>query len=331
MKKVKFGILGCAHVHTKTYIDCFLKNGTAGIIGFYDDDPERSADIKDIYGLPFFDSPGDLLRQKPDFVLVCSENVNHCGLVSAAAEYGIDVICEKPLGITKEQLDQMLGVCGKHGVRLMTTFPNRYIHSFLDAKEAIASGRIGDLLAVKATNKGTMPGGWFIEPELSGGGCVIDHTVHVADLLNWMFGEIPASVYAVAEKKLFPENNCEDVAFVHFTYPSGVMVSLDSSWSRTGAFPYGRDLTMTFIGTGGTIFIDYFAENNQVYSCGAKKAEWSYYGEDKDQLMVNDIVDAYRTGREFPITGQDGYNSSIVAVAAYKSIEQKREVLISEL
>jgi predicted dehydrogenase len=42
------------------------------------------------------------------------------------------------------------------------------------------------VLAVNATNHGQIPGGWFLDPEASGGGAVMDHTVHVADLLRWM-------------------------------------------------------------------------------------------------------------------------------------------------
>lgn len=331
MTKIRIGILSCAHVHTETYIERFLRHPGAELLGFYDADKTRGNDISTRFGLSFFASPQDLFTLKPDFVLVCSENTAHCDLVCAAAQAGIDVVCEKPLGTTKAQLETMLAACKRYGVKLMTTFPNRYIHTFLDAKRAVENGKIGRLVAVKATNKGTMPGGWFVQPELSGGGCVIDHTVHVADLLNWLTGEVPETVYAVAEKKLFPEHTCEDVAFVNFRYPCGLMVSLDSSWSRTRVFPYGRDLTLTLIGTEGTIFADYFAEHNEVYAQKAGKAQWSYYGEDKDALMIDDLIECYQTGRDFSITGQDGYNSSIVAVAAYESIRLGREVRIGEL
>ena len=61
------------------------------------------------------------------------------------------------------------------------------------------------------------------------------------------------------------------------------------------------------------------------------KAEWSYYGEDKDMMMINDVIGCYKKGVDFMIAGQDGYNSAIVAVAAYRSIREGREVMIAEI
>ncbi len=331
MDSIKVAIFSVAHVHTHTYVNCLLANNKAEIIGIYDDNFDRVKPYTEKFGIKYYSNCNELLEQKPHFALVCSENALHQQLTLAAAAKKVDVLCEKPLGITKASMAEMLKACSINGVKLMTTFPNRYVHSFLNAKRAVEEGRIGKLIGIKATNKGSMPGGWFVKPELSGGGSVIDHTVHVADLVNWLLGCVPDSVYAVCANRLYDGISVDDVSFVNFKYPNGVFVSLDSSWSRSAAFPYGRDLTMNIIGTEGSIFIDYFAEKNQVFSNEKSKAEWSYYGEDKDMMMINDVIMSYEAGYDFMISGQDGYNSAIVALAAYCSIREGREVLISEI
>ena len=158
----------------------------------------------------------------------------------------------------------------------------------------------------------------------------MDHTVHVADLMNHLLNSSPASVRAVSATRLHDGLAVEDVALVSFQYPNGTFVTLDSSWSRTRAFPYARDLTLRLFGDRGSACVDYFAESNKLYS-NEKGAFWSYYGEDKDQMMINDVISAYQTGRDFSITGLDGYRSAMTAIAAYRSLLEKREVRISEL
>lgn len=63
-------------------------------------------------------------------------------------------------------------------------------------KQALEQGQTGEVLAIKGTNHGRMPGGWFTDPDLAGGGAVLDHTVHVADLIRWLLGKEFTSVYA---------------------------------------------------------------------------------------------------------------------------------------
>ena len=323
MRKIRICILSVAHVHTSTYVRCLQNNPGAEIIGFCDESPERGQAFAHAHGLTFWPKPSEMLAQNVDVALVCSENRAHARWIALAAKAGVDVLCEKPLGINQAEMEETLDLCRSRNIRLMTAMCNRYIHSFQEAASAIRSGKIGKLIAVFASNKGTMPGGWFTDPALSGGGCIIDHTVHVADLMNHLLGALPEQVYAQAGHQL-SQMEVEDSAVVTMRYPGGVVVTLDASWSRTEHFPYGRDLTLRFVGTQGSIYVDYFAENNRVYAAGERI--YSYFGEDKDQMMMDDLIDCYQTGRFFPITGKDGRNCALVPQAAYRSLRSGKEV-----
>lgn len=325
MRKVRVCILSVAHVHAGTYVRCLKRNPDVELLGVYDEILQRGEAFAQEHQITCWQSAGSLLRQDVDVALVCSENRMHSKWVRLAAEAGVDVLCEKPLGVERTDMEEMIAACRSQGVQLMTAMCNRYIHSFREAMQAVKEGQIGRLVAVFASNKGTMPGGWFTEKELSGGGCVIDHTVHVADLMNHMLDAQPLEVYAQSGNRLF-EMNVEDCAVVTMRYPKGVLVTLDASWSRTDYFPYGRDLTLRFIGSRGTIYIDYFAEHNRIYAPG--KRICSYYGEDKDQMMIDELVECYQTGRPFPISGEDGMKCALVAEAAIRSLEEDRTVFM---
>ncbi len=331
MRNTTLGILGIAHVHSETYIQCILHNPDASIVSIYDSDTSQLEAIHTKYDIPISNTAQEVLALRPDIILICSENTNHLAMVRLAAQAGIDVICEKPLATSVDDLHEMLHLAKTQKIRLMTAFPNRYIHAYDKLLQVYNTGSFGKILGIKATNKGEMPGSWFIDKELSGGGCIIDHTVHVADLLNNLFDSLPISVHAIADRRLYPDIEVEDVALVSFTYPNGVAVSLDSSWSRMPSFPYARDLTLHVVGTEDSCTINYFAESYKVYSQDANKAVLHYYGEDKDQKMIDHLISCYQQGKDFPITGISGCKSSLVAIAALRSVELGRTVLLSEI
>src|SRR5947209_6613557 len=78
----------------------------------------------------------------------------------------------------------------------MTAFPCRYSPVMQKLKAMIDSGSAGKVLAFRGTNRGRNPGGWFIDRQLSGGGAMIDHTVHVTDLMRWLLRDEVKEVYA---------------------------------------------------------------------------------------------------------------------------------------
>ncbi|GIP06106.1 MULTISPECIES: Gfo/Idh/MocA family oxidoreductase [Paenibacillus] len=325
MKKVKVGFISFAHMHAASYLFGMLKRDDVEVIGIADEDAERVRPYSVDRGIPYYADYNELLAQELDAVVICSENARHAEITKRAAAAGKHVLCEKPLGLSEAEMLEMIQACKDNGVQLMTAFPCRYISSVRQAKEAIDAGQIGDILAMKGTNRGTMPGGWFIEREKSGGGAVLDHTVHVMDLMHWFTGSKAEEVYAHAET-LFNDTEIDDAGMVHVKFANGVVAVLDPSWSRNRTFPTWGDVTLEIIGTKGVLNIDSFAQKNDVYSDVTGKASWSFWGDDMDEGLVNSFVESIRDGKPVEITGEDGYLSARVAIAAYESASTKRTV-----
>ncbi|TBL79010.1 Gfo/Idh/MocA family protein [Paenibacillus thalictri] len=325
MRKLKIGMISFAHLHAVSYLQALAQRSDVELTGIADENKERVEPYIRQYGLPYYADYRELLAGDADAVIISSENARHAELTIAAAKRQKHVLCEKPLGLSKDEMRQMIAACEENGVQLMTSFPNRYIPMVVEAKQAIERGEIGRVVAVKATNKGEMIGGWFNDRTLSGGGAVIDHTVHVMDLLNWILRSQALEVYAESGS-LFHGADIDDAGMVHVKFANGVIAALDASWSRTHPFPYKRDLTMEVIGTDGVISFDYFAQINEIYSATTDHAEWSYWGDNKDELLIDDFISCIRENRPVAITGEDGYNSTVIALAAYESIRLKKPV-----
>lgn len=324
MNKVRVGVAGLAHIHVGGYLEILGGHPDALLMGVWDEDEGRSAELAGRSQVPACHSLEDLLGLGLDLLVVCSENTRHLLPVLGAAEAGVHVLCEKPLGTDLDQMGRMIAACREAGVGLMTAFPNRYVPDLVRARELVRGGGLGELRAVKATNKGKMPGGFFIDPALSGGGSLMDHVVHVADLMNWFLEDVPEWVCALSGTVLHPELTVDDVSMVHFGYPGGVTVTLDSSWSRSEKFPSDRNLTLDLMGTEGTLAVDIVTDHSRILSDRADRELYLDFGENKVRRMLYDAVDRVLKGESFAVTGEDGLRAAAVALAAIDSARTGR-------
>jgi len=329
MNEIKIGMISFAHMHAASYLRALARRNDVKVVGIADAAHDRVKPFLEHYGLAYYADYHDLLKQDVDAVIVCSENVHHAEITMAAARAKKHVLCEKPLGLSDDEMRQMIQACKANGVQLMTAFPCRFLTSVMEAKQAIDRGDLGEIVAMKGTNRGMMPGGWFIDKALSGGGAVLDHTVHVTDLMNWFSGSSPVEVFAHAET-LFHDVDIDDAGMVHILYENGVFAVLDPSWSRNSAFPTWGDVTLEVVGTKGCLQIDAFAQKNEIFSTDRAKGEWSYWGDNMDDGLIDGFVEALRDGGAVPVTGMDGYRSARVALAAYRSAQSGRPVQLTE-
>lgn len=183
-------------------------------------------------------------------------------------------------------------------------------------------------MAIRGTNRGKMPGGWFIDRELAGGGAVMDHTVHVVDAVRWLLGREFISVYAEVDSRIWgiPLDDC---GMLSLELEGGIIMTQDPSWSRPKSFPTWGDVTLEFVGTEGVIYLDAFAENFLVYDDGQGQILQEFYGGDMDYGLIKDFVAAVAEDREPSITGWDGLKALEVTLAAYESARRGQPVRLS--
>jgi UDP-N-acetylglucosamine 3-dehydrogenase len=326
MKTVKIGIISFAHMHAYSYANAVKKLDGVELIGIADENEERGKAAAEQFGTHYYSNYADLLKEEIDAVIVTSENVNHREHVMAAAKAKKHVLCEKPIATTVEDAQAMIDCCRENGVILQTAFPVRFNTSVMRAKKLIDEGKLGKILAIKGTNRGTNPGGWFVDRTKSGGGAVMDHTVHVVDLMRWFMGAEVREVFAEIDQ-LISNAPIDDCGILTMEFENGVFATLDCSWSRNKTYPTWGDVTLEIVGTEGTITIDAFAQKLDVYS-NENGVNWDFWGDNMDEGLIVDFVQTVRAGASPSITGEDGLRAVEVALAAYKSSEKKEPVRI---
>ncbi len=323
---LKVGVISAAHVHAPSFVSCFMAEEGSEVVGVWDDSPERGSAFAEARGLAFYKDQADLLSQS-EAVVICSENLKHGDHIEAAAKAGLHILCEKPISPTLAIADQIrTAVKGSDKVH-MTAFPCPFSPTFNRMEKLIQSGEIGHVLALCTTNRGMCPFGWFVEPSLSGGGAMVDHVVHVGDLLRRLLGEDPISVYAQVGSGMHG-GEWEDTAKLTLGFPSGVFATLDSSWSRPSGYKVWGDVTLKAIGEKGVLEADLFGQGVDKYASGHSLVGT---GSSLDRAMVREFLDAVRENREPLCTFEDGIKASMIAEAGYRSLKEGRAVAPARL
>lgn len=314
-------ILGVAHVHADAYI-ANLRTAGANVVGVTDADAVRGKRWAADYGLPWFDATESLLAGA-DAALVCSETAAHRRNVEAAAAAGVAVLCEKPLATTEEDAHAIVAACAAAGVPLGTAFPMRFSPPMREVAGLLVAGGQGRVWAAQGTNQGELPmrhRAWFVDPALSGGGALMDHVVHLADVLRWYLGRDPVQVYATTNRILHGTAvNVETGALLMLRYDDGTFASIDCSWSKPGGYPTWGGLTLELIGEKGVIGIDAFSQHLTIHGGPEGPLAWPQWGSDANQGLIDDFLAAVVEGRPPGVSGDDGLAATRVALAAYRS------------
>lgn len=322
---IKIGLISLAHMHGLSYARALKTMSDAELVGIYDRDTKRRDKYAKELGVKSFLTLDSLLAEV-DAVMVCSENSLHAEYTIAAAKAGKHVMCEKPLATNLDDAHEMVQVCQEKGVILQTAFPIRFSTPVVRAKEIIDSGAIGKILAINGTNHGKMPPGWFLDPELAGGGAVFDHTVHVTDIMRWYLGREVKEVYAEIDTALHEGIAIDDVGMLTLEFEDGTIATLDPSWSRPQSYPTWGDVTLKIVGTLGTLAIDAFAQSGEVFSDEVGHSQYYFWGDDADSAMVKDFIACIREQKAPRASGLDGLRATEVALTAYESARQQKPI-----
>lgn len=331
---MRIGIMSFAHLHAEGYIQNIRNAPDVEMIGFSDTDADRGKHFAEVFKARWFPTHEAMLNESPDGVVVCSENATRQPLVEMAAESGVHVLSEKPIEVTLAAAEAMRDACESNKVKFMTAFPVRFAPSVQETKAKIDRGELGRIYGINGINHSEIPRehrAWFAQKALAGGGAVMDHTVHLVDVMRWFFGCEITEVYAEVDNLFYPgEVDVDTAGIVSLTFENGCFASVDCSWSRPTTYPRWGHFKMDVVGENGFIVLDSMAEQFSVYSKRLpRNLTWVNWGPNSNQAMINEFVASIREDREPLVSWQDGYEALRVALACYESAESGQPVTLS--
>lgn len=178
------------------------------------------------------DLPTALAAGPLDAVVIALPNSLHAPLAIEALNAGLHVLVDKPMALDATQARAMRTAARRNDRCLLVGHMWRYDPQALWLRDAVRDGELGTIVKTKAygihVNWG--PAGWFVDPELAGGGALIDMGVHAIDTTRLLLGDPqPVSVYARIETR-FGDYAVDDMGVIVITWDNGTTSLIESGW-----------------------------------------------------------------------------------------------------
>ncbi|HVF98323.1 MAG TPA: Gfo/Idh/MocA family oxidoreductase [Chloroflexia bacterium] len=198
----------------------------------------------------------DLLAANLDGLVIATPSALHAGQSIAALERGLAVFCQKPLARDAAETRRVVEAARAADRLLSVDLSYRYVAGMDRVRDLIRGGELGEVFAANLVfhNAYGPDKPWFYNPQLSGGGCVIDLGIHLVDLALWMLDfpsvvDVQSSLYAGGVPLSGRTDTVEDYAVAGLRLSSGASMQLACSWRLQA----GRDaiIEASFYGTQG--------------------------------------------------------------------------------
>jgi predicted dehydrogenase len=251
---LNLGFLGTGWIG-RNRMEAMVATGEAMAAAVSDPNPEMLQQAKE--GAPLAlvtESLEAMLALELDGVVIATPSALHAEQAIRALEAGVAVFCQKPLGRNAAEVEAVLDAARTADRLLGVDLSYRHTAAMQAIRERVRSGELGRPFAVDLTfhNAYGPQSGWFWDPKLSGGGCLIDLGVHLVDLVLWIF-DFPEVMEAhgtlLRDGRPVRTDEVEDYATAELRLANGVNARIACSWNLSA----GRDAVIeaTFYGTKG--------------------------------------------------------------------------------
>jgi len=318
---VRFAIVGLGMGMPRARM-CQQTEG-ARLVAVCDINEQRGRKAEAELGVPWVSDYGKLLeRDDIDVVFLLTPSGMHAEMGIQAARAGKHVVCTKPIDVTLEAIDALISACQQAGVLLAVDFQERYAPFTQRVRRAVQEGLLGNLILLEARLKWYRSQeyyeGWHGTWKLDGGGSLMNQSIHLIDLVQWLggpvrsvFGRMGVYTHQIETEDLGLglidfENGAKGVIVGTTTYPESRYFEIEVHGSK-GAAAWGS------INGEYSKFLD-------------ESASLPEPPADAPKNIFEDVVRALRTGQNVLCDGSEGRKSVELILAIYKSAMENRPV-----
>lgn len=314
----RVGLIGAGGIG-KTHARAWRENGVTPA-AVADVSAEAAHRLADEIGATAWDDPAAMLAAgELEIVSICTPPATHPQLVESAIAAGLAVLCEKPLADSLAGAKRIAAAARSSDALVSVGFCHRFQPHIEVMRQMIADGAIGTPMSFRnrfAGHNANVERTWFANPALSGGGALIDSSIHSIDLFRHLIGE-PVQVAAVAstrDTELGPALAVEDTGAMVLRAADGTIGVIEASW-RT---PVG-EWTVTIHGTGGTLEADYGEMTLRHCPAGGAWEAVAVPEGDRFAREIGHFIDVWRGDAKPRVTIDDGVAANRILEIAYRS------------
>jgi predicted dehydrogenase len=255
--KIKFVVVGAGHIG-KRHAEMIRRDPEGELVAMVDVRSKEECGAEN-YEVPFFDSFESLQQSGLSFdvVNVCTPNGFHASQSLAALEAKKHVVCEKPMGLSKESCERMIFKALQVSRQVFCVMQNRYSPPSEWIKSVVQNNILGQIFMVQLNcywnrdDRYYKKGGWKGTQDLDGG-TLFTQFSHFIDIMYWLFGDIDNIQGKFADFTHNDSTEFEDSGFVSFDFVNGGMGSINYS---TAVANQNLESSITIIGKKGSVKI----------------------------------------------------------------------------
>jgi myo-inositol 2-dehydrogenase / D-chiro-inositol 1-dehydrogenase len=298
-------------------------------------DADHAAAVAAEVGAGVMESPEEIVGAGVDALVIATSTPGHVPMLELAAEAGVAAFCEKPVALELEVLDRVVEDVERSGVLVQIGFQRRFDAGYRAARDAVAAGRLGTLLVLRAaTHDPVPPADDYIA---ASGGIFRDLHIHDFDAIRFVTGQEVAEVYAdgaVRETPWFEDHGDVDAAAAVLRLADGALAVLTGT--RHDALGY--DVRLEVFGSRDSVAVG-VDDRTPLHSLepDAENAPAHAYRDFVERFQaayrreLQEFVTVVRDGGPSPCTLADARAALAVAVAAGRSRAEHRPVAIEEV
>lgn len=326
-QKTRIALVGAGGI-AQAYSQSFKQCEKAELVAVADVREEAAQTVADMHGCVAVTDHEKLLDNVAfDAVLICTPPSTHPDICKYFLEKGIHVLCEKPLAVDSESARSIIDCAERNDAKFTMASKFRYVEDVIKAKALITSGILGELILFENTFAGhvDMSSRWNSDPLISGGGVMIDNGTHSVDIARYLLG--PLDEIQAVEGKRVQDLSVEDTARIFARSQSGVMASIDLSWSLNKQQPY----YISIYGAEGTILVGWRESKYRRNS----DQDWLEFGTGYDKFkaftaQLDNFAGAIQGDEVLLIKPEDALASVEVIEVAYEAMWRNTWMPISK-
>lgn len=324
---LRVGIIGTG-LQGRRRAEALLKFNDSKLVAVTSDLPEQAKLLAEDMKCEVVEKWQDLVdRDDVDVIVVCTPPDSHLPMCNAALKNGKHILCEKPLARNPDEAKQILAIARKKGLKFKCGFNHRHHPAIKQAREWFDRGLIGEPIFIRAEyGIGGRPGyekDWRANPEIGGGGQLMDQGMHVIDLSRWFLGDF-TEVTGFLQTGYWDIAPLEDNAFCLLRTKTGQVASIHVSWTQwKNLFRFeifGKDGYITVEGLGGSYGVEKAILGKRAFFEPFKEEVIEFRGRDISwEEEWREFESAIQENREPMANADDGFEAVRIAYRVYKA------------
>jgi 1,5-anhydro-D-fructose reductase (1,5-anhydro-D-mannitol-forming) len=231
-----WGLIGASTIAAEHMIAAIRAQAGHDVVAVASSSAERGRAYADCHGIPtaYGSIEGLLADRAVRAVYISTTNELHHNQVLEAAAAGKHVLCEKPLALNLTDALAMVKACREAGVVMATNHHLRNAATLRKIRDLVRSGAIGKPLFARVFHAVHLPPhlqGWRLNKPQSGGGVILDITVHDADTLRFILDAEPVEAVGMTQRAAMASEGLEDGVMAVLRFDNGVLAQLHDAFT----------------------------------------------------------------------------------------------------